>query len=478
MNIANEYFKSGKIQEMRVTLDRVFNSIKIINSDADFYFAKTFGERLAQIQPAIKRFFVTKNKKDIDPVLPEYRSISSDMKLEIESMTSIPMPFVAPRLSELKDIPIAVPGTYSPHKPLITMSRFASSLEVFPSKQRPKRIAIIGSNGCEYWYLLKGREDLRLDQRVVQVFHLINSFIPATMPQIITNFIMPLSTSVGLIQWIPGSDTLFKLIREYRTARKVPLDYESKKLSQLTIQKYDDLRPIQRMEALEQVAQETSDSVLSDILWLKAPDAESWVKRVTTFSRTSALMSIVGYILGLGDRHPSNLMIHHYTGSVIHVDFGDCFEVTKERVLFPELIPFRLTRFMIRAFGPAGIDGSFRKTCLDIVRIIRRKREDVMSVLEIFAHAPLVRSGIEQIRAQPNKNTQTNNNNNASLSLSSSDDDLDITKTINRISDKINGKDFDEHRRLTQQEQVSELIKSATDMYNLAHLYHGWNALW
>ena len=228
------------------------------------------------------------------------------------------------------------------------------------------------------------------------------------------------------------------------------------------------------MEALETVAQETSDSILSDILWLKAPDAESWVKRVTTFSRTSALMSIVGYILGLGDRHPSNLMIHNFTGSVIHVDFSDCFEVTKERVLFPELIPFRLTRFMIRAFGPAGIDGSFRKTCLDIVRIVRRKREYLMSVLEIFAHAPLVRTGMEQVKQSRNEQQMSN----SSIGLVDVESETDINKHINRISDKINGKDFDANHRLTQQEQVEELFKSATNMYNLAHLYHGWNPLW
>ena len=32
-------------------------------------------------------------------------------------------------------------------------------------------------------------------------------------------------------------------------------------------------------------------------------------------------------MLGLGDRHPSNLMLHRYTGKLLHIDFGDCFEV-------------------------------------------------------------------------------------------------------------------------------------------------------
>ncbi len=36
---------------------------------------------------------------------------------------------------------------------------------------------------------------------------------------------------------------------------------------------------------------------------------------------------MVGYILGLGDRHPSNLMLDRHTGKITHIDFGDCFEV-------------------------------------------------------------------------------------------------------------------------------------------------------
>lgn len=50
-----------------------------------------------------------------------------------------------------------------------------------------------------------------------------------------------------------------------------------------------------------------------------------------------------------GDRHPSNIMLHRVTGKVLHIDFGDCFEVTFTREKFPEKIPFRLTRMMINA---------------------------------------------------------------------------------------------------------------------------------
>ncbi len=45
------------------------------------------------------------------------------------------------------------------------------------------------------------------------------------------------------------------------------------------------------------------------MLWLKSPNSETWLERRTNYTRSLATMSIVGYILGLGDRHPSNIML-------------------------------------------------------------------------------------------------------------------------------------------------------------------------
>ena len=40
---------------------------------------------------------------------------------------------------------------------------------------------------------------------------------------------------------------------------------------------------------------------------------------------------MAGYLLGLGDRHPSNLMINRTSGRVVHIDYGDMFEVAMLR---------------------------------------------------------------------------------------------------------------------------------------------------
>lgn len=52
------------------------------------------------------------------------------------------------------------------------------------------------------------------------------------------------------------------------------------------------------------------------VLWLKSRNSEAWLERRTCYTRSLAVMSMVGYILGLGDRHPSNLMLDRFTGKV------------------------------------------------------------------------------------------------------------------------------------------------------------------
>ena len=42
--------------------------------------------------------------------------------------------------------------------------------QVITSKQRPRKLTILGGDGRKYMFLLKGHEDLRQDERVMQFF--------------------------------------------------------------------------------------------------------------------------------------------------------------------------------------------------------------------------------------------------------------------------------------------------------------------
>lgn len=126
------------------------------------------------------------------------------------------------------------------------------------------------------------------------------------------------------------------------------------------------------------------------MLWLRSPSSEVWLERRTTYSRSLALMSMVGYVLGLGDRHPANLMIDRLSGQVVHIDFGDCFDVAVLREKFPERVPFRLTRMLVNAMEVSGVEGTYRGVCESVLGVLRTNTDSVMTMLEAFVHDPLV----------------------------------------------------------------------------------------
>ena len=54
------------------------------------------------------------------------------------------------------------------------------------------------------------------------------------------------------------------------------------------------------------------------------------------------------------------------SGKIIHIDFGDCFEVAMQREKFPERIPFRLTRMLINAMEVSGPSRLPSRLCSDL----------------------------------------------------------------------------------------------------------------
>jgi FKBP12-rapamycin complex-associated protein len=108
-----------------------------------------------------------------------------------------------------------VPGTYIAGEPLVTIAAFAPQLHVITSKQRPRKLAIHGSDGAEYVFLLKGHEDLRQDERVMQLFGLVNNMLAtdrltAERDLSIARYaVIPLSPNSGLIGCAPSAGVLF-----------------------------------------------------------------------------------------------------------------------------------------------------------------------------------------------------------------------------------------------------------------------------
>ncbi|CAN0467515.1 unnamed protein product, partial [Discosporangium mesarthrocarpum] len=86
------------------------------------------------------------------------------------SMSVLELQGVSPQLLAARGLTLAVPGTYRVDGQAVRIRSFQPSVHVIPSKQRPRKIVMMGEDGRDYMFLLKGHEDLRQDERVMQLF--------------------------------------------------------------------------------------------------------------------------------------------------------------------------------------------------------------------------------------------------------------------------------------------------------------------
>lgn len=92
-------------------------------------------------------------------------------------------------------------------------------------------------------------------------------------------------------------------------------------------------------------------------IWCNSINAGCWWQATKNYSYSVAVMSIIGYIIGLGDRHLDNVLVDLNTGEVVHIDYNVCFEKGKT-LRVPEKVPFRMTPNIKAALGVTGVEVS------------------------------------------------------------------------------------------------------------------------
>ena len=188
-------------------------------------------------------------------------------------------------------------------------------------------------------------------------------------------------------------------------------------------------------------------------------DPQKWYQSTLSFTSTLSVNSIVGYVVGLGDRHLRNILIDNETGELIHIDFGILFE--RGRILcVPETVPFRLTREFIDCLGVEGVNGLLREQMEFCMQLVSEKRELILTILEVFLHDPL--NGWV-VRNRSDNGIVDGANTNAE-------------QVLFRIENKLLGRDDQNTESISIEKQVDVLIKKATNENNLALMLHGWGA--
>lgn len=516
----------------------------------DVTFRHTYGKLIQDAHYWIEQFRLTGRTVDLHQAWEIYHQIFRKVRVQINSLKKLELHHVSVLLMDASNWSLAVPGTYKPGSKDICISGFSPTVHVISSKQRPRRMSVLGSDGRLYQFLLKGHEDLRQDERVMQLFGLINVCLQQDRITserglgIVRYSVLPLSNNSGLIGWVENCDTMNQLVKSYRESKDIPLYVERILLERNVLRtkgqnpNYDKLPLIHKVELFRHVLSETTGEDLAKMVWLKSKTSDAWIEHRVNFTKSLAVMSMAGYILGLGDRHPSNLMIDRISGQVVHIDFGDCFEITAHRSKFPEIIPFRLTRMLTNCMESAGVQGTYRITSERVMRVLRENRDSLMAMLEAFVYDPLIswrllaqedtnegtskvnseeighpRSPIEDIAISAS-GALSSDHGSESLELSpkrpimaSSVRDVSVLRrtisndknetdeplqenlntraleVVNRIQAKLTGRDFlkpddDESEDFTIEQQVDRLIQEATSIENLCQLFTGWCALW
>jgi FKBP12-rapamycin complex-associated protein len=378
-------------------------------------FFEMFGLELKEAWEFCKKYLKSKNAAHLNASWDKYSAVFRRMNKQLGAMTELELHEVSPMLLSARDMAIAVPGSYRAGQPIVKISCFSPLLRVIDSKQHPRRLQISGSDGLEYPFLLKGHEDLRQDERCMQLFGLVNTLLTHDRLTVKNDLsihrysVIPLSSNTGLIEWVPRCDPIHSVIKQYRDQKKIMLNIEQRLMMKMAPD-YQSLTLIQKIEVFQYALQMTTGQDLAKVLWLKSPTAEIWLDRRSNFTKSLATMSMVGYILGLGDRHTCNLLLERESGKIIHIDFGDCFEVAMNREKYPEKVPFRLTRMLVSAMEVAGIEGTFKNISEQVMRVLRKNRNSLMAVLEAFIYDPLINWKLLEIKKKPHSSAAAGSN--------------------------------------------------------------------
>lgn len=238
-----------------------------------------------------------------------------------------------------------------------------------------------------------------------QVFGLVNEllFRDASARQrglcMRTYRVVPIAPTAGVLQWVENTTPLSAyLISNQRGGlaaaheRYRPADMKSGECREVMAKAVDAVvkkrQPPQHKLDQFRVVCDRFRPVLHHFFLERWQQPAAWFDRRLSFAASLAAGSMVGFVLGLGDRHMSNILIDVRTAELVHIDLGIAFEAGK-LLQTPETVPFRLTRDLEDALGVCGVEGVMRGGCEQTMRVLRANTEALVTILQVFVRNPL-----------------------------------------------------------------------------------------
>ncbi|OTA24994.1 hypothetical protein BTJ68_12361 [Hortaea werneckii EXF-2000] len=355
--------------------------------------------------------------------------------------------------------------------------QWGPSMQIMDGLSHPKVLTAQASDGSVHKQLFKYNDDLRQDAIMEQVFEEVSKMLRHHKQarqrnlHVRTYKVVPLGTKCGILEWVQNTVPIGGWLVPAHT-RYYPGSMARNKAAS-KIREAQNLSKEGRVKEYRAVCDQLPP-VLRHFFFERFTDPDVWFEKRTAYTRTTATISILGYVLGLGDRHIQNILLDEKSGEAVHIDLGVAFEAG--RVLpVPETVPFRLSRDIVDGMGVTKTEGIFRRCCEFTMDALREDKDSIMTLLNVLRYDPLHQWTLSPLRAKRMQDAQATGRNargadgDEPSSKRKEQEGGEAGRALATVEKKLS-------KTLSTAATVNELIQQATDERNLALLFAGWSA--
>lgn len=202
-----------------------------------------------------------------------------------------------------------------------------------------------------------GNDDLHQDAIMQQIFQQMDGVMQRNREtrrrgmRIRTYKVVPLKLKTGVIEWVLETIPLLEYLERTHISLN-PNDWKwsscRQKIHEAATHDHQN-----RLRVYQSVCQHFKP-VLHFFFLEYFKDPDSWLSRRVSYSRSVAASSMIGHVLGLGDRHGQNILLDKATGEVVHIDLGIAFEQVVI-LLWPHIDNIRGRTLLFRKWFHSGL---------------------------------------------------------------------------------------------------------------------------
>jgi len=251
-----------------------------------------------------------------------------------------------------------------PLKGFLTEVRLSHFFHSVQRLENSFNISLVGVDGKKYDFVL-GKSSNPYSYLSDHFISLLHSYSkPMSFLQSRTH--LQLSFDTTLIESIKGFEPMVEIISSYRQSQGF-CDANSELMAA-------------NMGIRSLICKAHDRFDLSRAILVSSSSSFEWITKQSSFSNSYGCLSAFSLIMGGVDHSLNSILYNRISGNVSH----------SEAILtvIPQVVPFRLTRMIVTAFGTPGLSGPFKTSFMNMLSSIRKNNQLMASILHFYINNP------------------------------------------------------------------------------------------